>query len=429
MRSYLVGGAVRDTLMDITPKDHDFVVVGSTPEEMLSRGFEQVGADFPVFLHPKTKDEYALARREKKTGSGYTGFTCEFGTDVTLAEDLRRRDLTINAMAMYDDGSICDPFGGQRDIENGLLRHVDATSFVEDPVRVLRLARFAARYPRFKISPQTVDLIYQMGRAGTLNELTSERVYGELSRALMEQTPSRFFDTLLECDVLHILFPEVYGLLSATEWKRHHPEGNAYDHTMLVLEEMRASEDCDLCDMFNALCHDFGKAATPKDMLPRHPGHEEYGLPIIEGFLGRLKAPSDITKYALRTTRYHMLMHRFIDLKEISPKGVCKMFDASLHGAPEFVSRLMRLAKADERGRQGCAANNVDHLHGLERLHDAYTSPTFAEVIGDRKLSGSVIKTEMQRARNLAVKQAFSELKRELQNKSDTEDYDQGMKL
>ncbi len=415
MKTYLVGGAVRDLLMGGSPQDRDWVVVGGTENAMFIDGFEKVGAEFPVFLHPETREEYALARREKSTGPGYHGFSVEFGADVTLDEDLKRRDLTINAMAMSTDGEVHDSYGGKADLEKGVLRHVDESAFGDDPVRVLRLARFAARFPSFTIAPDTVDLVYSVGKSGALGDLTPERVYKELSRALMETEPRRFFDTLLECDVLHILFPEVYGLVSAPEWRRHHPEGNAYEHTMLVMTAMKNLPEYDLSDMVNALCHDLGKAVSPRETLPRHLGHEQVGVDIVLNFLTRMKAPTQIKSYATRTCRYHMYMHKVSQMissekSDLQPKTVCKMFDAAIRGCPDFPEKLIRIGKADERGRLGNEQADVTHMDVIHGLFEAYSAPSFAEVIGERDLAGIVIKSEMYQARVRSVKQLMRSL-------------------
>ncbi len=398
-------------VMGATPKDEDFVVVGATPADMEALGFEKVGADFPVYLHPDTGDEYALARQERKSGNGYHGFSVEFGPEITLEQDLERRDLTMNAMAMDDDGGIFDPFNGRQDIENGVLRHVNAEAFIEDPVRVLRLARFAARYSSFVVHEETVELVYQIGRKGELSHLTPERVFSELRRALMEPAPRRFFDTLRNCDVLHRVFPEVFNLLRAPEYMRHHPEGNAYEHTMLVLTAMKQIEGHDEIDMFNALCHDFGKALTAVDILPSHLQHEKTGVPVVRDFLERLKAPRKIVEMAKVATRMHMRMHI---LDQMQPKSICKMFDEGHKEGRNFAERMVRMGKADERGRLGNENANVDHLDKFLDLSEAHQAVRFADVKDEAAgLSGEQIGELLYRARIRAIADRRREIREE----------------
>lgn len=402
MKTYLVGGAVRDMLMGMEPKDRDFVVVGSTPEEMLSVGFEKVGADFPVFLEPVTGEEYALARREKKTGTGYLGFTSEFGTDVTLEEDLGRRDLTINSMAyeISGFGGYIDPFNGQEDLKNQILRHT-SNAFEEDPVRVLRVARFRARFGRgWKVAPETRDLIHEMAKKGVLNELTAERVWKELSRALMEPYPRLFFDTLLECDALHVLFPEVYALCSAMESRKWHPEGNAYEHTMLVLTQS-ANFKFDLETRFAALVHDFGKGLTRKEDFPKHYGHDVNGVPVVKKFSDRLTVPSKMRDRAMKATRFHMNMHK---LDKLNPKTFVKMFDEmDSQRDPETVNVLHRVGICDERGRLGSETVDINHLSEVVELFEAYKTVRFDQVFPNKEIDPKKIVEGMRRARIAAV--------------------------
>lgn len=414
MKMFLVGGAVRDMLMGMTPKDKDFVVVGSSVEEMLAAGFEKVGADFPVFLHPTTGEEFALARREKKTGTGYLGFTSEFGKDVTLEEDLSRRDLTINSMAMFvshdskemlaNKGNwFVDPFGGQDDLTAKVLRHT-SDAFQEDPVRVLRLARFRARFGAdWTVAPETRDLVHTMAKKGVLNELTAERVWKELSRALMEPTPRLFFDTLLECDALHVLFPEVYALCSAMESRRWHPEGNAYEHTMLVLTQA-ALFGFDLETRFAALVHDFGKGLTRKEDFPKHYGHDVKGVPVVEAFANRLTVPAKMRDRAMKATRFHMNMHK---LDSLNAKTFVKMFDemGSLND-PDTVGVLHRVGMCDERGRLGSENNSVDQLDVLLTKWEAFKSVKFNDVFPNGEKNVEKIKEGLKRARTQAVASA-----------------------
>ena len=409
MKTYLVGGAVRDTMMGMDPKDLDYVVVGSSPEEMLSQGFSQVGADFPVFLHPETGDEYALARREKKTGEGYLGFTSEFGTDVTLEEDLGRRDLTINSMALEAEednpGSflVHDYFGGKDDLHQKVLRHT-SDAFAEDPVRVLRLARFRARLGAdWTVAPETVNLVANMAKKGVLDELTPERVWKEMSRALMETHPRLFFDTLLECDALHVLFPEVYRLKTALESRRWHPEGDAYEHTMLVLTQASV-QNFDFDSTYAALVHDFGKGITPRDKLPKHYGHDVKGVAVVEDFSNKFTVPAKTRDRAMKATRYHMYMHK---LDTLNAKTVVKMFDdMGALNDPDSVRVLFNVGVCDERGRLGSEMNSLDHLYQLNNFFETYKSVKFADVFPNGETSGEKIKMGMFRARIQTVAKA-----------------------
>lgn len=410
MKTYLVGGAVRDMLMGLEPKDKDYVVVGSSPSDMLAAGFSQVGADFPVFLHPETGEEYALARREKKTGTGYLGFTSEFGMDVTLEEDLGRRDLTINSMALEVDPTdrfwgykLHDPFNGEDDLDNKVLRHT-SNAFQEDPVRVLRLARFRARLGSdWTVAPETVSLVASMAKKGVLNELTAERVWKELSRALMEPYARLFFDTLLECDALHVLFPEVYRLKTALEARRWHPEGDAYEHTMLVLMQSVRSYD-DLEDRLAALVHDFGKGLTPRDKLPKHHGHEVFGVPVVEQFCNRLTVPAKMRDRVMKTTRYHMHMHK---LDTLNPKTWVHMFeDMDAFRDPVVVEVLYRVGINDARGRLGHDKTPIKHLVKVKKVFQAVRAVKFADVFPNGETNPSKIKDGMFKARVQAVKAA-----------------------
>ena len=400
MQKFLVGGAVRDMMMGVEPKDKDYVVVGSTPEEMLADGFSQVGADFPVFLHPETGDEYALARREKKTGTGYLGFTSEFGIDVTLEDDLFRRDLSINSMAMTSNGEMVDPFNGSTDLQDKVLRHT-SEAFQEDPVRVLRLARFRARFGSdWKVAQKTKELVHSMAKSGVLDELTPERVWKELSRALMEKHPRLFFDTLLECDALHVLFPEVYRLKTALESHRWHPEGDAYEHTMLVITQAAAFE-CDLGIMLACLTHDFGKGITPRDQLPKHYGHDVKGVPVVEKFCNRLTVPSKMRDSAMSACRYHMYMHK---LDTINPKTFVKMFDdMGAKNDPDKVNVLYWVGVCDERGRLGSENNDVSNLQRLVDIWKAVQSVQFADVFPNGETNVNKIKEGLFRAKVQAV--------------------------
>ena len=415
MKTYAVGGSVRDGMMKRRISDYDWVVVGSTEEEMLKNGFTKVGADFPVFLHPTNGQEYALARREKKTGSGYLGFSTEFGPDVTIEEDLQRRDLTINSIAIGpieepENIKTIDPFDGESDIKNKILRHT-SDAFSEDPVRVLRIARFRARFgSEWTIAKETTDLIHSMGKKGVLNELQPERIWKELSRALLEPFPRLFFDTLLECDVLHIIFPEVYALCSAMESRRWHPEGNAYEHTMLVLTQATRyefGENFNLLLRMAALVHDFGKGITPKDKLPKHYGHDVNGVPIAESFCNRLTVPAIIRDRVKKSTRYHMRMH---ELEKLNPKTFINMFmDMSSWNDETTVDLLYWIGIVDERGRLGSEHVSIDHLQMLPKIWEKVRKVKFADVFPNGETNVDRIKEGLFKARVNAASIAKNE--------------------
>lgn len=396
-KTYLVGGAVRDMLMGQEPKDIDFVVVGATPDEMLAEGFSRVGADFPVFLHPHTGDEYALARREKKTGTGYLGFESEFGVDVSLEDDLSRRDLTCNSVA-YDteNQQFFDPFNGKLDIENKILRHT-SEAFQEDPVRVLRVARFRARFgSEWSVAQETKELIHYMAKKRVLDELQPDRIWKEMSRALMEPYPRLFFDTLLECDALHAIFPEIYRLKSALESRRWHPEGDSFSHTQLVLTQA-AEMGYDLETRVMCLVHDLGKGVTPRSELPKHYGHDVKGVPIARDFLKRIKAPSRFIKHAEKVTRYHMAGHH---LCKMNPKTFVKMLDdMAVMNDPRSVELLYKTFQCDTRGRLGSENDEISHLDLFLDIANAYRSVKFADVFPSGETNANKIKQGMFKAR------------------------------
>lgn len=411
MKFFLVGGFVRDHVMGVQAQDRDYVVTGATEDQFLAarpfgHTFEKVGAAFPVYIDDQS-NEWALARKERKSGTGYHGFEVEFGSEVTIEEDLSRRDLTINAMAMevHDDMKtrlieVIDPFNGCQDIYDKILRHT-SDAFQDDPVRVLRLARFRARLgPQWVVAPETVSLVSQMAKKGVLNELTAERVWKELSRALMEPHPRLFFDTLLACDALHVLFPEVYRLKTALEARRWHPEGDAFSHTQLVISQA-SRMNYDLETRFCCLVHDIGKGLTPRDQLPRHYGHDVKGVPVVQNFSNRLTVPTKTKERAMKVTRYHMVGHR---LDEMSPKTYVKMFDdMGALNDPEVVHLLYRVCVCDERGRLGSENNSVGHLDKILTAFTAYRSVKFADVFPDGETNANKIKDGMFRARVKAV--------------------------
>ena len=351
MQIYLVGGAVRDSLLNVKVKDRDYVVVGATPAQMLASGYQQVGKDFPVFLHPKTKQEYALARTERKVGAGYTGFECYFAQDVTLEQDLLRRDLTINAMAQDENGVIHDPYHGQRDLKHKILRHI-SPAFAEDPLRVLRVARFAARYHQqgFTIAPETLTLMTQLSTNGELNHLTPERVWQEMSGALLSDAPQVFFQVLRDCQALPVLLPELHHLFGVPGPKKWHPEIDTGLHTLMVMEQAALLSN-DLEVRFSALCHDFGKALTDPALWPSHKHHGIKGLPVIKAMSERYKVPNQCRDLALIMSQVHGDVHRAFTL---TAEQILTLFDqADAWRKPERFEQLLVTCKADLTGRLG----------------------------------------------------------------------------
>jgi tRNA nucleotidyltransferase (CCA-adding enzyme) len=362
-RIYCVGGAVRDRLLGLPVQDHDWVVVGSTPEEMVAQGFQPVGKDFPVFLHPETHEEYALARTERKTARGYKGFAVCAAPDVTLEQDLLRRDFTINAIAEDADGRLIDPYNGVADLRAGILRHV-SDAFNEDPVRILRAARFAARFG-FAVAPETLALMRQMVDSGEVDALVAERVWQELARGLMEKRPSRFFETLRSCGALARILPEVDALFGVPQPENYHPEIDSGIHTMLAVDDA-ARHDYPLEVRFAALAHDLGKATTPKDILPRHIGHEQRGAELAKQIAQRLRAPSECRDLALLAARYHGDIHR---ARELRAETVIKLFQsADAWRRPERFAQLLQACASDARGRAGHESDDYPQADYLLRL-------------------------------------------------------------
>jgi len=348
---YLVGGAVRDELLGLPHKERDWVVTGCTPEELLQEGYRQVGASFPVFLHPQTSEEYALARTERKQGHGYHGFTVDFHPGVTLQEDLARRDLTVNAMARDSAGCLIDPFGGARDLDNRLLRHV-SPAFREDPLRVLRVARFAARFAPlgFRVHPDTLDLMREMAASGELEHLVPERVWTEIAAAMAAAEPGRFIEVLRECGALLILLPEVDRLFGVPQPAEFHPEVDTGAHVLMAMNQA-AGSGASPRTVFALLLHDLGKGLTPRTDWPRHPGHESSGLPMVEAVCARLRAPGAWTELALMVCQLHLRAHR---LCEMRPASVMRLIeDAGLLRKPDLLAEFLAACEADFRGRQG----------------------------------------------------------------------------
>jgi tRNA nucleotidyltransferase (CCA-adding enzyme) len=349
MEIYAVGGAVRDELMGLPVKDRDWVVVGATPQDMLAQGFLPVGRDFPVFLHPQTHEEYALARTERKTAPGYTGFAFHAEPGVTLEQDLTRRDLTINAMAKDAAGAIIDPHGGRADLAARVLRHV-ALAFAEDPVRILRVARFAARFTGFSVAAETMQLMRDMVAAGEVDALVPERVWQELARGLMEARPSRMFDVLRECGALARLLPELDALWGVPQRADYHPEIDTGVHVMMVID-MSARLAAALPARFAALTHDLGKGRTPADILPRHHGHEARSVTMVEAICERLRVPTDCRDVARLVARFHGDMHRVAELRAETQLTLLERCDALRR--PERFELILLACEADYRGRLG----------------------------------------------------------------------------
>lgn len=349
MQVYLVGGAVRDELLGIAVKDKDFVVVGSTPDEMIAAGFKPVGKDFPVFLHPKTHDEYALARTERKTAKGYKGFVVHASPEVTLEEDLARRDLTINAIAKDSTGKFIDPYNGLADIQSKTLRHV-SHAFAEDPVRILRAARLSARFQDFSLAPETNQLMQQMVAAGEVDALVAERVWQELAKGLMENKPSRMFDVLRACCALKKILPELDKLWGVPQSAQYHPEIDTGVHVMLAID-YAARQNYALAVRFATLMHDLGKGVTPAELLPQHIGHEARGIHLVKDVCKRLRVPNDCKELAQIVSKFHGKLHQVLQMKPSTLLSFIVELDAIRQ--PERFKDFLRACEADSRGRTG----------------------------------------------------------------------------
>ena len=405
---YLVGGAVRDKLLNRTVKDYDYLVVGATVEQMLALGFTAVGKDFPVFLHPVTKAEFALARTERKQGHGYTGFACNAEANVTIEEDLLRRDLTINAMAMAPDGCIIDPYNGQQDITNKILRHV-STAFSEDPLRVLRVARFAARYHQlgFTIAPETLTLMTNIAKSGELTTLTPERIWQEMSGCLADKNAEVFFQILHQCQALKTLWPDLdrlWGIPNPAQW---HPEICSGVHTMMTLQQAflltataHKNNLSAIYIRFAALCHDLGKGITPSDEWPSHRGHEQRGLPLVEKACQLFKVPNKAKQLALLVCEYHLHSHKAFQLKATT---IIKLFNAiDIWRKPELLDDFLLACEADFKGRLGLENNAYPQRQYLINCAQA-SQKISAQIFIEQGLQGIAIKHAMNKARLTAV--------------------------
>lgn len=405
MKIYAVGGAIRDALLGLALKDRDYVVVGATPEQMVARGYRPVGKDFPVFLHPETQEEYALARTERKTAAGYHGFVFHYAPDVTLEEDLARRDLTVNAMAreVAPDGTltgaIVDPYNGQADLAARIFRHV-GPAFGEDPVRILRIARFAARFTEFAVAPDTLQLMRDMVAAGEVDALVPERVWQEVSRGLMEAKPSRMFNLLRECGALARILPEVDGLYGVPQPAEHHPEVDTGVHVMMVVDHA-AHQGYKLPVRFAALTHDLGKGTTPEDILPRHIGHEGRSVELLKPLCERLRVPNECRDLAVLVAREHGNIHR---VREMGAAALVRLLErCDGIRKPERFAEALQACEADARGRLGFESRDypqADRLRVALVAARAVDAGAVAAAFADRPAG---IKEAVHQARVAAV--------------------------
>lgn len=402
MKIYLVGGSVRDELLGRKNVDRDWVVVGSTIEKMRQDGYIQVGKDFPVFLHAETKEEYALARTERKTGSGYYGFECNSDPTVTLEEDLLRRDITINAMAKSPDGKIIDPYGGQKDLHAKILRHV-SPAFAEDPVRILRVARFAARYSDFNVAPETLSLMREMVTAGEVDALVPERVWQETERALKEDNPQQFFVILRECGALARIFPALDNLWGVPQKKEYHPEIDTGVHTMMALQQA-VFFNAPIDVRFATLCHDLGKGLTPKEELPSHKGHEERGVKPIQEWCKKYRVPNDYRDLAVKVARWHLHAHRAAELR---PDTIVKLFKGlDVFRNNSVLDKYLQACKADATGRLGLNNKEYPQAEILRRALAAAQDVSTQKLVADG-LQGPELGAAIDKMRADAIKIAL----------------------
>jgi len=402
MQTYIVGGAVRDELLGYPIKDKDYVVVGSTPEQMVAAGFRPVGKDFPVFLHPKTHAEYALARTERKTAKGYKGFVVHASPEITLEQDLARRDLTVNAIAKNEAGELVDPFRGIDDIKSKTLRHV-SDAFVEDPVRILRIARFSARLADFNIAPETLSLMQQMVDAGEVDALVAERVWQELAKGLMEKKPARMFEVLRSCGALKRIIPELDKLWGVPQPPQHHPEVDTGIHVMMVLD-YAAQQAFSLPVRFAALMHDLGKGTTPKEMLPRHIGHEERGVHLVKEVCKRLRVPNDCKELAVMVAKFHGKLYQSLDMRPSTLLEFLIQLDAIRQ--PERFNGFLQACEADSRGRTGLENCPTPAADLMRKVLDAAFSID-AGAIASKQSDVEKIKIAIFEARVEAIKRVL----------------------
>jgi len=404
---YLVGGAVRDRLLGLPIKDRDWVVTGASPEDLSKRGFRAVGNDFPVFLHPRTNEEYALARTERKTTKGYHGFQFHTAPDVSLPDDLARRDLTINALAEDAEGNILDYYGGQADLQNRILRHVSA-AFAEDPVRILRVARFSARFAPlgFTIAPETRQLMRGMVAAGEADALVPERVWQETERALAEPAPARFFEVLRGCGALKVLFPELDRLFGVPQPAQHHPEIDCGIHTLMVLQQA-VKLSAAPATRFAALTHDLGKGLTPADILPSHYGHEQRSRTLVTALCGRLRAPTRFRELAEQVAQYHTHVHTVAKLRAKTVLEVLEATDA--FRKPERFEQLLLTCEADSKGRTGFEERAYPQAQQFRQLLAACQEVDVQAVV-QAGFEGAQIRAELHRRRIHALQRAQAQL-------------------
>lgn len=404
MKIYLVGGAVRDELLGLPVKERDYVVVGATPEEMLAQGFRLVGKDFPVFLHPETHEEYALARTERKVGPGYKGFTCYAAPDVKLEDDLQRRDLTINAIAQSLEGELIDPYGGQMDINNKILRHV-SPAFSEDPVRILRIARFMARFAPlgFTIAPETMQLMQAMVRSGEVNALVPERVWQEFSRALSEAAPQAFITVLRSCGALAILFPELDQLFGVPNPPKWHPEVDTGVHTLMVLEQV-AKLTPEPATRFAALMHDLGKGATPMVEWPSHSGHEERGTALIQALCARYLVAREYQDLAILVSRFHTHCHKVTELNATTLLKTLEKLDAFRRS--ERFQQFLLACEADARGRPGFETVPYPQKEYMQKAFSVAAQVDIKPIL-ERGLTGEALGNAIHAARAKAIEKSL----------------------
>lgn len=409
MKIYVVGGSIRDGFLGKESNDIDYCVVGATPEDMFDRGFKQVGKDFPVFLD-ESGEEYALARTERKAGNGYNGFETYYGQDVTIEDDLKRRDLTINAIAMDKDGEIVDPYNGISDLNNKILRHV-SEDFADDPLRVLRVARFKAKLPDFTIEDETKNLMRKLVEDGELDHLTPERIFLETKKALKEEKPSEYFKTLQEVGALEKIFPEIHKLVGVEQPEKHHPEIDSFVHTMMTLD-IATELSNDPVVRFGALVHDLGKGVTPKEELPKHIGHEKAGVPIVEEMCNRLKFPNEYKKIGMKSSEYHLKVHR---VEEMSPRKIVRMLGelaVDKEKQRDDFEKVLLVCESDARGRGGKEKDLYPQKDIFKKLVDNYCSISMKDVMNDRGVE-SIDKNNVEKMKMFLYNDRISIIKKE----------------